>query len=186
MGKNRPSSVGHVEGKLLAVTVIGNDRPGIVAGVTRALYELGCNLEDATSTILRGHFSMTLIVRTPEEVAGRLENELEDVASELQLIVTARPVEEVREETSTPTHMVSVYGADRPGIVYRVAELLASHGANITDLTSRVIGSEEAPVYALMLEVSIPEGAAIGKPLADLKAELGVDVTVHAIEPDVL
>ena len=46
----------------LSVTVVGQDRPGIVAAVAEALYDLGCNLEDATSTILRGHFSMMLVV----------------------------------------------------------------------------------------------------------------------------
>ena len=37
---------------LVAVTVIGNDRPGIVAGVSKALFDAGCNLEDVSSTIL--------------------------------------------------------------------------------------------------------------------------------------
>lgn len=53
---------------LLALTVIGSDRPGIVAGVAKVLYELGCNLEDATSTILRGHFSMMLVIRAPRDI----------------------------------------------------------------------------------------------------------------------
>jgi glycine cleavage system transcriptional repressor len=82
--------------------------------------------------------------------------------------------------------MVSVYGADRPGIVFRVAEVLAASGANITDLTSRLIGSEEQPVYAVMMEVSIedPEGA--GRSLEQLREELGLDVSLHPLETDLL
>ena len=45
----------------VAVTVVGNDRPGIVAGVTEVLFEQGCNLEDTSMTILRGHFTMMLV-----------------------------------------------------------------------------------------------------------------------------
>lgn len=169
----------------VAVTVIGNDRPGIVAGVTRVLYEKGCNLEDVTSTILRGHFAMMLVVRPPQGTdAPALEEALATTASDLGLTVTARPVEDVSVEVSAPTHMVSVYGADRPGIVYRVTQLLADAGANITDLTSRVIGDERNPVYALMVEVSI-EGRDLETRLTELKDKLGVDITVHPIETDV-
>lgn len=171
----------------VAVTVIGNDRPGIAAGVTRILFEAGCNLEDVTSTILRGHFAMMLVVRPPEGTdAGSLERALEPVARELGLVVTARPVEDIHAPVANSTHMISVYGSDRPGIVYRVTQLLAHAGANITDLTSRVIGDERSPVYALMLEVSIASAAVIEEQLARLGDELGIDITVRPIDPDVL
>ena len=174
-------------GDLVAVTVIGNDRPGIVAGVTKALYDLGCNLEDVSSTILRGHFSMMLVVRVPSGVDHRaVEEGLAATASDLELIVTARPVEDTALDVPPPTHMVSVYGADKPGIVFRVAETLAGLGANITDLTSRVIGSAEDPVYALMLEVSATDAAAVEDALSSVREELGVDVSVHPLEADLL
>ena len=35
-----------------ALSVVGRDRPGIVAEVSRVLFELGCNIEDSTCTIL--------------------------------------------------------------------------------------------------------------------------------------
>jgi glycine cleavage system transcriptional repressor len=45
-----------------AVSVFGRDRPGIVAAVTRVLADAGCNLEDTSMTILRGHFAMMLVI----------------------------------------------------------------------------------------------------------------------------
>jgi glycine cleavage system transcriptional repressor len=45
----------------IAVTVVGPDRPGIVAEVSTALAELGLNLTDSTMTLLRGHFAMVLV-----------------------------------------------------------------------------------------------------------------------------
>ena len=172
----------------VAVTVIGNDRPGIVAAVTRSLFDAGCNLEDVTSTILRGHFSMVLFVRVPDEMrASDLEERLDSVGKAMELVITVRAVDETPVEVAAPTHMVSVYGSDRPGIIYRVADILANDGANVTDLTSRVIGSEEHPVYALMLEVALPGSSEeIERDLSSLKAELGVEVTVRPLETDLL
>lgn len=176
-----------MEGELVAVTAIGRDRSGIVAGVTKVLFEEGCNLQDVSSTILRGHFSMMLVVRTPKGLSAEgLEAKLADAAGSLGLLFSVKPVADEGREVIPPTHMVSVYGADRPGIVYKVADILTRKRANITDLTSRVIGSEDEPVYALMLEVAVPEGADVAAELDDLRSELGVDVSVHAIGADVL
>lgn len=171
----------------LAVTVVGNDRPGIVAAVTKVLYELGCNLEDATSTILRGHFSMMLVVRPPDGTdAAAVDERLQSIGLEFGLLVAARPIEEAERELPAPTHMVSVYGADRPGIVFRVAEVLARGGSNISDLTSRLIGSEEQPVYAVMMEVALTDENSIEVELDQLRDELGLDVSVHPLETDLL
>ena len=44
-------------GTSFAITVVGHDRPGIIAEVTGALADLGGNLEDSSMTLLRGHFA---------------------------------------------------------------------------------------------------------------------------------
>ena len=171
----------------MAVTVIGDDRPGIVSGVTRVLFEAGCNLEDVSSTILRGHFSMMLIVEAPSDTdAGALEEGMRELGDELGLVVTVRPVTHAPLHVPPPTHMVSVYGADKPGIVYKVARSLADLEVNITDLTSRVIGPEEAPVYALMLEVVSADESRLRADLRAVSEELGIDVSVRALDVDVL
>lgn len=172
-------------GSLAAVTVVGNDRPGIVAGVTRVLYEAGCNLLDASSTILHGHFSMMLIVLVPSgQSPEELESLLAVVGDELELRVTVRAVQEAASDVAPPTHMVSVYGADQPGIVFKVTQLLADSGVNITALSSRVIGSDDQPVYALMLEVAAQSDVA--SQIDGLRDQLNVDVTVHPIDSAIL
>ncbi|MFN2390323.1 MAG: glycine cleavage system protein R [Actinomycetota bacterium] len=176
-----------LEDRLLSITVIGVDRPGIVAAVARVLYDLGCNLEDVTSTILRGNFSMVLVLRAPETVdAAYLEVHLQAVARELDLVVAARTLQEGAGPPAPPTHLVSVYGSDKPGIVYRITEALASVGANITDLTSRVVGEDGEPVYALMLEVALADPDALQEHLDRLGRDLDVEVTIHPLETEIL
>ena len=42
------------EKDLIVVTVIGVDRPGIVAGITNVLANFNVNIEDISQTVLRG------------------------------------------------------------------------------------------------------------------------------------
>ena len=173
-----------------AVSVFGQDRPGIVAAVTRVLADAGCNLEDTSMTILRGHFAMMLVVSGPSGLgAPALEAGLDPVAGRLDLQVSVRAVTD--EVTAAPAGgerwAAAVYGADRPGLVARVSEALAAHQVNIVDLQTRVVG-EPDPVYAMHLELEVPAGRA-GQVETDLRAaaaELGVEVSFHPDDADVL
>lgn len=172
--------------RTFAVTAVGRDRPGIVAAVTEALFEAGCNLSDVSSTILQGHFAMTMVVEAPEGTdPQRLQRDLGALEDRIGTVVHVWSVDATHSRTTPSTHVVSVYGADRPGIVYRASSALAANGVNVTALTSRTLEGDE-PVYTLLLEVAGGDLDKAHEDLRRLSEELSVDVTVHPIEPDLL
>jgi glycine cleavage system transcriptional repressor len=80
--------------------------------------------------------------------------------------------------------MISVYGADRPGIVYRVAKVLGDQRINITDLNTKLVGSEQSPVYVMIIEAVLPAGVSeqdVDAWVAPLRAQLQVDISVRTI-----
>jgi glycine cleavage system transcriptional repressor len=176
-----------------AVTAVGADRPGIVAAVTRAFVDHGCNLEDTSMTILRGQFAMMLVVdAAPAVGAGDLESALAGPAAELDLVVTVRAIAEPSAPAAAEpagSWTLSVYGADHPGIVHGVAALLARHSVNIVDLSTRVAGEPDRPVYAMVLEITIPPEVHPHHLQTELEAkaeELGVTCRLHPSEADIL
>ncbi len=72
------------------LSVLGEDRVGIVAAVSSALAATGTNIEDIRQTILSGIFSMTMLVTVDEDVTpfDRVQAELSKVADELGLQIT--------------------------------------------------------------------------------------------------
>ena len=78
---------------LHAVTVLGHDRPGIIAETTDKLAGLGLNLEDSSMTRLRGHFAMTLIC-AGEAGDQEILDALADLTADGTLTVTVREVPE--------------------------------------------------------------------------------------------
>lgn len=64
--------------KKAVVSVLGADQKGIIARVTKILYEYNVNILDISQTILSGMFSMVMVV----DVTG-LEKEFEDISREL-------------------------------------------------------------------------------------------------------
>jgi glycine cleavage system transcriptional repressor len=173
-----------------AVTAIGRDRPGIVAAISRALLELDGNIEDSQMSILRGHFAVMLIVSVPDEAsADDLAAGLGSVRDELELeALTFEPVDEVLAPRPVPSHVVSVYGADHPGIVAGISAVLSAQGVNITDLETRLAGSAEAPVYVMLMEVAL-EGAPLERVQAALDEAAGdaeVEISLRELDSEAL
>lgn len=164
----------------LAVTAMGADQPGIVAAVARVLHERGGNIEDSAMTILGGRFSLVLLV-TGADDAATLEAALRDGTSELNLHLVVVEPGEARDAVAA-THLLSVYGADHPGILAGVSAALADVGANVTDLSSRLIGSEGEPVYALVVELSADDEEAVRGAVGAAADDLGVDWTLRALD----
>ena len=173
-----------------AVTAIGRDRPGIVAAISGALLTLRGNIEDSQMSILRGHFAVMLIVRLPDEVnEDTLRERLEDVRSELDLEATAvNRLDDLRDETARPSHVITVYGADHPGIVHAVAAALAKRGVNVTGLQTKLAGSGEEPLYVMSMEVAT-EGtseSAIEGALVEVADQAKVEVSTRPLAAEAL
>ncbi len=168
---------------LHAITVLGHDRPGIIAETTGHLAGLGLNLEDSTMTLLRGHFAMTLVCAGgpgDDEIAAALA----PLSADGSLTVTVRTVPDERTDPSPGTPwLLSVHGGDRPGIVSSVVGRVAAVGGNITDLTTRLSGD----LYLLVAEIDLPPGvdvAALEAGIEEAAAQLGVGATLRPADTD--
>jgi glycine cleavage system transcriptional repressor len=176
-----------------ALSAIGRDRPGIVAGVSGALLRHGANIEDSRMAILGGHFTMMLIVSTPdEEDVEALRAGLRETQAELGL--GALTLEEVPDEAGfsrpQPSHVVTVYGADHPGIVHSVASTLADAAVNVVDVATHLVAEEgEQPLYAMMMEVELPTGLdpeRLEAQLRETATRERLDLSVRAVEAEAL
>lgn len=168
----------------LTVSAIGEDRPGIVAAVTGVLLEQGCNLADCSMSLLRRQFAMILLVEAPDELSDEgLADALAEPAGRLGLVTSVRRVAHAETSSSGRPHVVSVYGPDRPGIVHKVASVLAGMGVNVTDLISRLAGDD---LYMVMVEIDLPDESDAAAVEAELQAaarEMGVEITFRPAEP---
>jgi glycine cleavage system transcriptional repressor len=171
-----------------ALALVGVDRPGIVATVTSGLAELGCNLEDVSTSLLRGHFAMVLVfsgaqVGDAEEIRRLLLAR----AAEFDLHLDVWPVGEAVSEGRT-THVLRLHGPDRIGIVASIAQVIAAHGASIREMScSR--GEGPSPTYLVVLDLELPAGASaedLERELAQTAARLGLRLVLEAVPDDVL
>ena len=152
----------------LAITAVGRDRPGIVAGLTAALLPIGANLHDCRAALLRGSFAMVMAVEVPDAIdTDAARAAIAPAAAALGLEVWIGDAIGVEHTGDGERCVISVYGADHPGIVHATSSALAQLGVNILDLSSRVVG--DPPVYVLGIEAELPRGISIASVEAALE-----------------
>jgi glycine cleavage system transcriptional repressor len=167
-----------------ALSAVGADEPGIIAAIADRLVVHGLNVTDSRMGILRGFFAMTLIVEGDAD-ADALRAELEGLTLES---VTLREVDpRVDAADDVPTHVVSVHGADHPGILAAVTGTLAAAGVNVCDLRTRLVEADS--VYVMVVDAAVPAGvgeAALAAALRSVSEREGVEITLRAGDADVL
>lgn len=145
---------------LYALSAIGRDQPGIVAEVTGTLLRHGVNLADSQMAILGGHFAMMLVLEASEATdLEALRADLERSCAKLELeSISLSEIDVAQARIDEPSHVITLYGADHPGLVNAVTSALAERGVNITDLDTHLVGDETDPAYMMILEVALPDG----------------------------
>lgn len=144
--------------KMLSLSAIGKDRTGIVSSISKILFELGCNIEDSTMTLLSGQFAVILLLDCPKNSdILKLKSKLKTSLSKLDLSFSVTEVDKPgKAKKNFGEYIIAVYGADKVGIVYNVSKYLADNKINITDVQTKISGKKDK-IYIMLLEVNIPK-----------------------------
>lgn len=177
---------------MIIITAVGRDRPGMVAAISQKLLEENCNIEDATMTRLSGEFAMILVVANPPGLSTpALQQSLASLKESHGLRLSCNDLDdsepENAEEIAPARFLLSAYGPDRTGLVARVAGVLASHGANVTDLQTRV--ASHHALYVMIFELEFPatlNRENLQTALNQAARELNVELTLRERDEDTL
>ncbi|HEY0634123.1 MAG TPA: ACT domain-containing protein [Gammaproteobacteria bacterium] len=163
------------------LTLVGKDRPGIVAHLSSALFEGGCNLGEATMMRLGGNFSIMLMVQSELNSKG-LHDLVMPVAESMGLHLHVDRIEGGLHQHLDPDVRITVYGADRAGIVAKVTGALAEAGLHILDLESDVAGSSDKPIYIMHIEGHAAEGIEALQSALEVVNKEGIEVQIAPVQ----
>jgi glycine cleavage system transcriptional repressor len=144
----------------IIISVLGKDRPGILAAVTRVLWEKDFNIEDVSQTILQSEFSGIFIATGPATIcASELMADLQKATHCLQLHFHVKNLDIQTNPWTTcdcEPFVITTRGPDQKGLVAQVTALLANHNINVTHLQAAFRGGDEPGRNIMIYEVDVP------------------------------
>ncbi|MCW8892360.1 MAG: hypothetical protein OQL18_03470, partial [Deltaproteobacteria bacterium] len=121
------------------MTAFGKDRSGIVADVTRLLYENDCNLEDTTMSMLADEFTLSLLFSSHKaDIDDLLTKGCRRLELDKGISAFVRPLKphQAKKQKGYKTCTLHIEGLDQAGIVYKTSQFLADQQLNIIQLES--------------------------------------------------
>lgn len=173
----------------LVLTVVGDDRVGLVKALADIVSSNGGNWERSHLAELAGTFAGVVVVSVPDRQTDQLRAALAPLTGLLDVSVRSAAADGDRAPTPAPTRQVrlELLGNDRPGIVAAVSGILADHGLAVADLQT---ATREAPMAGGVLfearavvtvgpEVSLD---GVRSALEELATEILVDLSVAELD----
>lgn len=141
------------------LNVMADDRPGIVAAVSKSIANEGGNVDACSQTVLAGYFTLIIIVSFPKAIEPEqlCQTVLGPASAQRGFQVQVRPFEPTSlpaKSADVENFVITAFGADREGIILRFSSFLADKGINITDL----FGSRQGDQFVLIGQVQVPRG----------------------------
>ena len=144
----------------VAISIIGKDRPGIISELTSVLSENGANIEDASMTLLQGHFAMIIVVECADDNLENIQNQLRnsDVLNgftlEFSILDIQNSAKEIEVDKDSVHYVLHLSVKDTIGVVANITKILGENFANVIDCSTRI--NKETGVFTLSLDVDIP------------------------------
>ena len=168
----------------LVLTVVGDDRAGLVAAVADAVDAHGGNWENSELAELAGAFAGIIEVSVAPDRVEELKTAL--AALDGLLTVTVHASDASSADAAAPRRFAfRVLGNDHPGIVREVSSTLSAHGLSIERMSSETRDAAMAGgrLFEAMIVATVPASVdvdTVRTALEQLAAEIQVDVTLES------
>jgi glycine cleavage system regulatory protein len=171
--------------RLLVMTVIGHDRPGLVESVAALVAENKGNWLESRMSRLGGHFAGILRVEVPAENEAPLAAELKKLAAQ-GLTVVVHPDQPKPLASSARVSVLEIVGQDRPGIVREISRTLAGFGVNVEELETECASAAMSgeTLFKARARLSLPatcDAAEVRQQLEKLAADLIVEISLEEL-----
>lgn len=166
----------------VVLTIVSDDRPGIVESLSQVLQDHGGNWAESTMLSLAGKFAGILLASLPPQQVESFMQALRGLQSEGMHIV-AQGTSEQRSAGAVREFTLDLVGQDRRGIVHDISEVLARHHVNVQELDTecRSASMSGEMLFHAKARLLVPAAASIGqlrRDLENLANELMVDITL--------
>ena len=161
------------------LSVFCPDRTGLVAAIAGRLFDLGANLGDTSFAVLGTAAEFTAICRIPSHLAAeQLRDDLSAMTELAGATVSVGPfgLDAEHGPSARITHVVSVSGGDRPGLIARLSEVFTQFRANIVRMDAQSMPDASGSRYVTRFAVNIPPVSADAclNTIANTAEELGL------------
>ncbi len=169
------------------VTFIGDDRPGLVEELARAISDNGGNWLESRSSQLAGKFAGLVLVRLPADRGEKLERDLKALSDAGLSVRVTRTSGGTVASAADRAVRLTVIGPDRNGIVREISGELSARQVNVVEMETHVISAPMSaePLFEAHIEATIAPDQDLDElqdRLDEIANRMTLDINLDAID----
>jgi len=171
----------------LVLSALGDDHPGIIDKLAKAILDAECNIQDTRMTVLGGKFAILMQIDGSWDKLARLEDQLPELQKGLGLTIIAERTEPTESQTALLPYGVDVIALDQPGIVHNLAGFFAGRQINIEDMVTNSYAAAHTgtPMFSVRITLGIPANvhiASLREEFMDFCDSMNIDAVLEPIK----
>lgn len=149
--------------KSLVISALGNDKPGIVNELSKAILDQGGNISESRMTVLGGEFAMMLLVTGNNDCIDNIISKLEETGQNLNLTLIAKETQSQESNNKRLPYQITVVSMDHPGIVHNISDFLSNRDLNIEEIETQTYPAAHTgtPMFSLDMTISVPADSSV-------------------------
>jgi len=171
----------------LVVSALGEDRPGLVTELTRAILDCDCHILNSRMLVLGNEFAIMILVQGNWNTLAKLEVQLRRMEQALGMTLVLKRTEERKRRGQALPYAVEVISVNQPGIVYSLADFFTTRSITIEDLATHSYHAPHtgAPMFSVNMAIGIPADmhiAMLREEFMDFCDELNLDAVMEPMK----
>lgn len=167
---------------LYVLSVIGEDRVGIVSEVTHFLFKRGFNIVDIEQSVIHSLFTMVLLLEPlrSQTHLSQVKRGLHSLSKKLKMKIAVTPLHEfkgLRLAESKRPYILTILGTDRPGVVASLSSLFAKHQCNIERI--KMIARGELLAMEMSVDLRDSHFPELRKGISGVARRVGMDIVAQ-------
>ncbi len=149
--------------KNLVISALGNDKPGLVNELSKAILDNSGNITESRMMVLGGEFTIMLLVTGNAECITNINSKLESIGKTLGLTIIAKETQPQDTSQKRLPYQVTVVSMDHPGIVHDISDFFSSRNLNIEEIETKTYPAAHTgtPMFSLDMTISVPADSSV-------------------------
>ncbi len=170
----------------LVLSIITQDRPGVVKEISEIVAQSGCNIEDSRMMVLGGSFAILMMVGGSDVQISELESRELELTDKLSSLVQMHKTENRDQADTGIPYVIEVVALDHQGIVRELSDFVAARNINIEALNTETYAAPHtgSTMFRLEMSVNVPVEVRLShfkEALVEHCDQKNLDVTIEPI-----
>ena len=153
----------------LALTILGNNTPGLLPEITRAIKECGCSISENRTNVFGKEISITMLLNGNWDAIAKIEGGIDRIKSRYDIDIISKRTGVSTVDKDMMPYAIDIVTYDHIGIVNDIVEFIVRNDLEIQEIQTNTYNASYTGtrMFSMHMIINVP----IDFPIATMRGD---------------